>query len=208
MQLKPFILGLDGIIPGGISIRDYSMVAETDQATAKKILHELIKNGIGVKEGNSFNFDLNDRLKSALLVLEMGAAIDEVSAQLNWKDFEGLVGEILESKAFGTIRNLILKKPKMEIDVVGIKMGIAILIDCKHWKRTSTSALGRAVDKQIERTKRYISQTKESIAIPIIVTLFQEKVDFIKNVPIVPIQKFSSFLDEFYGNLDKIKTIK
>ena len=208
MHLKPFIQGLNGIIPGGISIRDYSMVAETDQATAKKILQELIENGIGVKEGNSFNFDSNDRLKSALLVLEMGAEIDEVSAQLNWKDFEGLVAEILESKAFGTIRNLILKKPKMEIDVVGIKMGMAMLIDCKHWKRTSTSALERAVDKQIERTKRYISQTKEVIAIPIVVTLFQEKVDFIKNVPIVPIQKFSSFVDEFYGNLDKIKTIK
>jgi len=43
LHLKPFIQGLNGIIPGGISITDYSMVAETDQATAKKILQELIK---------------------------------------------------------------------------------------------------------------------------------------------------------------------
>ena len=75
-------------------------------------------------------------------------------------------------------------------------------------KRSSISSLETVVKKQIERTKKYISQTKEVIAIPAIVTLYQEKVDFIKNVPIIPIQKFSSFIDEFYGNLDEIKTIK
>ena len=208
MNLRPFIKGLNGIIPGGISINEYAIVAETDQLTAKKILEELAKNGIGVKEGNSFSFNSSDRLKSALLILEKGGTMDEVSAQINWKDFEGLVAEILESHDFTTIRNLILKKPRMEIDVIGIKMGVTILIDCKHWKRSSVSSLETVVKKQIERTKKYISQTKGAIAIPAIVTLYQEKVDFIKNVPIIPIQKFSSFIDEFYGNLNEIKTIK
>ncbi len=206
--IKAFIKGLKGILPGGISIKDYAQVAETDQSTAKKILDELIKNGIGVKEGNSFSFNSSDKLKSALLVLQRGAIIDEVSAQINWKDFEILVAEMLGSKGFETIRNLILKNPRMEIDVIGMKMGIDIVIDCKHWKRTSISSLQTAVDKQIERTKRYISHTKGNIAIPTIVTLYQEKVDFVKKVPIVPIQKFSSFVDEFYGNLDELKTIK
>ena len=205
---KPFIQGLNGIIPGRISIKDYARVAETDLSTAEKILDELIKNGIGIKERNSFSFNSSDKLKSALLVLQRGAAIDEVSAQITWKDFESLVSEMLESKGFVTIRNLILKNPRMEIDVVGTKMGVSIVIDCKHWKRTSVSSLQTAVDKQIERTKRYIAHTKDSIAIPSIVTLYQEKVDFIKKVPIVPIQKFSSFMDEFYGNLDELKTIK
>ena len=34
-----------------------------------------------------------------------------------------------------------------------------------------------------------------------IVTLYQDKVDFIESVPIVPIFQFSSFIDEFYGNI-------
>ena len=46
------------------------------------------------------------------------------------------------------------------------------------------------------------------MAIPVMVTLYEEKVSFINNVPIVPIQKFSSFVDEFYGNLEDIETIK
>ena len=43
---------------------------------------------------------------------------------------------------------------------------------------------------------------------PVIVTLYQDKVNFIENVPIVPIFQFSSFIDEFYGNIDQMKTIE
>jgi len=206
--LKPYIQGLDGIIPGGISIADFSIVSKTDQSTTKKILNELVKNGIGSKDGDLFNFNSGDRLKSALFILKKGATINEVSEHIDWKDFEGLVAEILESKGFGTIRNMILTKPRMEIDVVGIKIGVVILIDCKHWKRTSTSAIQTAVKKHIRRTKRYVSQTQGAMAIPVIVTLYEEKTSFINRVPIVPIQKFSSFVDEFYGNLDEVEIIK
>ncbi len=208
MHLKPYIQGLDGVIPGGITIKEFSMISKADQSTAKKILDELINNGIGIKNEDLFDFSSSDRLKYALLILEKGAIIDEVSEHIDWKDFEGLVAEILESKGFGTIRNMILTKPRIEIDVVGVKIGVAILIDCKHWKRTSTSAIRRAVEKQVMRTKRYVSQTRGAMAIPAIVTLYEEKVSFINKVPIIPIQKFSSFVDEFYGNLDKVEIIK
>ena len=96
----------------------------------------------------------------------------------------------------------------MEIDVVGVKLGIAVLIDCKHWKRMSKSALNDIVNKQVERVKSYVEKTESTFAIPVIVTLHQEKVDFINQVPIVPVMQISSFLDEFYGNLDKMKTIE
>jgi len=208
MQLKPFIKGINGIIPGGISIKDFSMVAETDQSNAKKILEELIKNNIGKKDDGMFNFSPGDRLKAALYALKEGASIDEVSEHIGWKDFEGLVAEILASKDFATIRNMILKKPRMEIDVVGIKIGIALLIDCKHWKKNSSSALQNVVSKQVERTKHYVEQTQGSIAVPVIVTLYQDRIDFINKVPIVPIFQFASFVDEFYGNLDDMKQVK
>lgn len=208
MLLKALIKGINGIIPGGISIKDFSMVAETDQTNAKKILDELIKNGIGEKEGDIFDFSSGDRLKVGLYAIKEGASIDEVSEYLGWKDFEGLVAEILEAKDFAAIRNMMLKKPRMEIDVVGINSGIAMLIDCKHWKRNSPSAMRDVVSKQIERTKHYVAQTEGAIAIPVIVTLYQDQLDFINKVPIVPIFQFASFVDEFYGNLDDLETIK
>ena len=208
MRVNPgMVIGLRGIIPGGISVEDFSAVTELNSIDSKTILDEFIKNDIGSKQDDSYYFEVSDKLKIAVALLEKGFPIDEISITLDWRDFEGLTAEILLSKNFAVIKNLILTKPRMEIDVIGIRLGIAILIDCKHWKRYSTSSLTSAVKKQIERTKKYVEKTQGSIAVPVIVTLYQDKVNFIENVPIVPIFQFSSFIDEFYGNIDQMKTI-
>ena len=151
---------------------------------------------------------MEDRLKTAIFAIKNGTPIEEASCDISWKDFEGLVAEILETKHFEVLRNFRMKKPTMEIDVVGIHLGIAVLIDCKHWKRMSYSALETIVNKQIERVKYYIANTKVAVAAPVIVTLYQEETSFVNRVPIVPILQFSSFIDEFYGNLENIRTIE
>ena len=208
MRVNPgMVIGLRGIIPGGISVEDFSAVTELNLIDSKTILDEFIKNDIGSKQDDSYYFEVSDKLKIAVALLEKGFPIDEISIALDWRDFEGLTAEILSAKNFAVIKNLILTKPRMEIDVIGIRLGIAILIDCKHWKRYSTSSLTSAVKKQIERTKKYVEKTQGAIAVPVIVTLYQDKVNFIENVPIVPIFQFASFIDEFYGNIDQMKTI-
>ena len=208
LKIHPkMIIGLQGIIEGGISVKDFSAVTKISDAESKIILDEFIKNNIGTKKDNSYLFEDGDKLKIAISLLEKGYPIDEISVALEWRDFEGLTAEILSEKNFAVIKNMMLTKPRMEIDVVGIRLGIAILIDCKHWKRYSTSSLTSAVKKQIERTKKYVEKTQGAIAVPVIVTLYQDKVNFIENVPIVPIFQFSSFIDEFYGNIDQMKTI-
>ena len=208
MNIQTIVRGIKGIIPGGLSVKDFCMVTETNEQTAKKILDNFMQNGIGIFDDNQIHFNEHDKLKTSLLAIRMGAPIDEVSSLLDWKDFESLVSEILESREFDTIRNVILTKPRMEIDVVGIKNGVAVLIDCKHWKRLSYSSLETAVNKQIERTKRYIAKEKIPAAIPAIVTLYQEEVKFINKVPIIPIFQLDSFCEEFYGNLEEIDTLE
>ena len=134
------VIGLQGIITGGISIKDFSAVTKMNSDDSEQILDELIKNNIGRKEDNYYHFKEGDKLKIAISLLEKGFPIDEVSQALNWKDFEGLTAAILTSKNFAVIKNMILTKPRMEIDVVGIRLGIAMLIDCKHWKRYNSSS--------------------------------------------------------------------
>ena len=199
---------LPGIIPGGISAQDFSAIIKTDNQESKYILESLLKIGIGSKQDDKYYFEEGDKLKTAINLLENGFPIDEVAIALNWKDFEGLTAEILETKNFSIIKNLILTKPKIEIDVIGIRLGVAMLIDCKHWKKYDSSSLTNAVNKQIERTKRYISKTPSAIAIPVIVTLYQDTISFINRVPIVPIFQFSSFVDEFYGHMEELNTIE
>jgi len=151
---------------------------------------------------------MKNKLKTTLSDIKSGVPIEEASRDVNWKDFEGLVAEILESKNFEVTRNFRMKKPTMEIDVVGIHLGTALLIDCKHWKRMTNSALENIVLKQIERVKHYVTNANEVMAVPVIVTLYQETTKFINRVPIVPIIKFSSFIDEFYGNLEDVRTVE
>ena len=151
---------------------------------------------------------MKNKLKTALSAIKSGAPIEEASRGVDWKDFEGLVAEILESKNFEVIRNFRMRKPTMEIDVVGIHLGVAVLIDCKHWKRMTNSALEKIVLRQIDRVKHYVANTDEVVAAPVIVTLYQEETKFVSKVPIVPIIQFSSFIDEFYGNLEEIRTIE
>ena len=203
------IAGLHGMIPGGVSVKDFCAVTKMTPAESQNILDELVKNGIGsVQDGGcSYHFEGGDKLRYAVSLLEKGLPIDEISVALNWRDFEGLTAAILTEKNFAVIKNMILTKPRMEIDVVGIRLGIAVLIDCKHWKRYSASALSTAVQKQIERTRQYVAKTPGAMAVPAIVTLYHDRIDFIDNVPIVPIFQFASFVDEFYGNIDQMKTI-
>ena len=208
MNTKLLVQGITGIIPGGISTEDFAVITSTDKNTAEKILGMLIQYGIGQTIGNLVNFDDGDKLKAALLTIKNGAPIEEVSRYIDWKDFEGLVAEILDTKHFDVLRNFRMTKPTMEIDVVGTRLGVTLPIDCKHWKKLSHSALETIVVKQIERVKHYISSTKDVVAAPVIVTLNQEETSFINKVPIVPILQFSSFIDEFYGSLEEIKTIE
>lgn len=207
MNHKLWLSCLDGIITGGVSIEDFATVTNTDQNTAKRILQEFSQNSIGKFDGNIMEFEDGDKIRATILALQKGVQVDQAAEHLNWRDFEGLAAQILETRNFATMRNLILTNPRMEIDVVGIKFGIAVLIDCKHWKHHSYSALQNAVSKQIERTKHYVAKTKGVLAAPVIVTLYQDKVSFINKVPIVPIFQFASFIDEFYGNLEDLETI-
>jgi len=205
---KLIIRGIRAIIPGGMSEHDFSVATQMDEFSAKELLQIFLQNGIGVLDQNIVDFQNSDRIKASIFAIRNGATIEDVSEFLSWQNFEELVSRVLDENGFHIQKNLILTKPRMEIDVVGIKLGISILIDCKHWKRMTQSALNDIVSKQIERVKSYVEKTESISPIPVIVTLHQEKVDFVKQVPIVPIMELSSFLDEFYGNLDKVKTIE
>ena len=208
MNPKLIVKGINGIIEGGVSVTDFSIASELDEISAKEMLYTLVQNGIGVWNDDLVNFNIpNDRIQTALFAIKLGADVESVSEYLTWQDFESITGLFLQEKNFDVTKNLILTKPRMEIDVVGTKMDIALLVDCKHWKTMSKSALDEIVKKQVERVKRYVADENMS-ALPVIVTLHQEEIQFIENVPIVPIMKLSSFLDEFVGNLDSLASIE
>lgn len=149
----------------------------------------------------------NEELINTIEMVKSGLPVDLISKNISWQNFENIVTEILYSYNFSIIQNLIFTKPRMEIDVIGTRLGISLLIDCKHWKKYNNHQLKKSVKKQIIRSERYIHIHNSIIGIPMIVTLYDTGIHFIDNVPIVPISRFASFINEFYDYLDKIKTI-
>jgi hypothetical protein len=115
---------------------------------------------------------------------------------MNWKEFESFVASAFSSLGFATEKNVRLRKPRAEIDVVSSRDGLAFAVDCKHWKRTVGRAtmLG-AAERQLARAKRLASELGYHRVVPIIVTMKDESLRILENgVPIVPIHMISDFI--------------
>ena len=187
------------------------------RTTAKDVLEYIVNNGIGIPTStrNHYLFSKADRMKLAMLALQRGCDIESISKSISWKDFEALTSEILGLYGYLTKTNIRLSKPsRIEIDVIGINNNkLAIVADCKHWKRYSLSSISSYAEKQIERTKilsrakRRTKQDNIAHAIPIILTLYSVDVEFIDGVPIVPISKFKSFIEDVSLYLSEIQVI-
>ena len=72
--MMPLVSGLCAIIPGGISVEDYAIATSTDHVSAKSMLLDLVENQIGVQEKQSFEFNDGDRLRAAILCLQIDVA--------------------------------------------------------------------------------------------------------------------------------------
>ena len=136
----------------------------------------------------------------ALAAVECGADILTVCKLIDWRDFELFASEIMKFHNYEVYKNYRIKNPTRQIDVIGIKLQNALVVDCKHWKRNSYSEMVGAVIKQKERGTLFMEKN-ESFGIeysyPIIITFLPCEFRYVNQVPIVPISSFNSFLIDF-----------
>jgi hypothetical protein len=206
---------LPAILPQEITLEEFQAKSGiVSWNTAKDVLDYMISYGIGIPTSRyRYIFTKADRMKLSLLALQKGCDIENISRLLSWKDFEALTSEILVLNGYSTKTNIHFSKPcRMQIDVIGANNNLAIVADCKHWKRYSLSSISAYVEKQIRRTKILCRARKRiryniSHAIPIILTLYSMDVKLIDGVPIVPISKFKSFIEDVSLYLSEIRVI-
>lgn len=209
MQLHPKTgAALGGIKQGSVSAEEMGAATGLQEDDSRGVLESLCAAGLCSAQGGTYTFGEGARLGAAILALEQGYPIGEAAQALGWREFEGLAAAVLAEEGFAVRRNVILTRPRMEIDVVGERMGVAMLVDCKHWKRHGAAALKSAAAKQAKRARRYVKGSECASAVPVLVTLYQDRVTFIGRVPLVPIFQFQSFVDGFHGNLDGMQVIK
>jgi hypothetical protein len=180
------------------------------KSVAKNVINYLNSIGIGSASGEVMTFSRSDRLKTAVMALQIGCDIERVSNALTWRDFEALTLEILHTFGYATEKNVRFTKPRCEIDVIGTDSTHSVVIDCKHWKRSNHSLISTYAMKQLTRTELLLERSRRSItfAIPAILTLHPESVHFINKVPIIPVNQFASFLRDFESNYQEICVVR
>ena len=197
-----------------ITLNDFRSKTGIENGTIlKQLLKFLFQHKIGSlleKNGKkTLLFSDIDGIKASLLSIQLGCDIHECSKLLSWKDFEYFASELLNLFEYSTRVNIVLSKPRAQLDVISIKNNFAITIDCKHWKYNNKTSLSMYAEKQIRRTLLWF-QRENTITkvLPMILTLYPSNLGFINGVPIVPILTLKSFLNEFDKYEDSITLIK
>jgi hypothetical protein len=145
---------------------------------------------------------------------------------MTWKDFEGFVAGILAENTYKCVESFRRVGNSeihgMEIDVVGVRGRTIIAVDAKMWgvRGGKASALKTAAEKQKTRTfelsqelqrlfKKIPSLAEDTYTIfPVIVTWLVEEVEFHEGVPVVPIFKLNSFIQELEHHEDLVVSYK
>ncbi len=158
------------------------------------------------------------RLDLAVLAVHRGVDIERVCRSLGWQAFEDLVALMLEANGFSTQKHYRFKTPHrhFEIDVLGLKKPLVLLIECKRWARSwQLAATMKIVERQVTRTTAFVNgfhaargplglhDWSETWVLPLILTLSETPVKTHQTVPVIPIFYFHAFLmDEVYAHLD------
>ncbi len=140
--------------------------------------------------------DSGNRALVALALCGAGRRPEDVSACLSWKEFEAFCSELFKASGFEVRENIILKKPRAQIDMVAYGQSYVLSVDCKHWKRShSPSALRRFARDQLGRSallRRRLADPKPIVSA--ILSFSEPGGSFVEGVAVVPLRTLRSFL--------------
>ena len=95
-------------------------------------------------------------------------------------------------------RNVRLRKPTRQIDIVAESPSLVLSVDCKHWRRGAGAAgLEGPALAQAERTELLAVRSRKggSMAfLPVLLTMVDSQVKVVEGVPVVPLQALRDFL--------------
>ena len=207
-----------------LSIKDVVACSGFASTLVKKTVGKLRERDLIIIEGKKLLVNDEKRLRLACFAASLGCDVERISRFLTWREFEVFCSNILERCGFKSFLNFRfkLRTGRREVDVLGLRRPFILCIDAKQWgaRFGKTSGLRNAIKKHVERVKllgdvidKYmlnlgIENWGEGVLVPLLVTLFQEKIMLEFNVPVVPIFKLNSFLMDFDGYLDELRFYK
>jgi len=138
---------------------------------------------------------------AAIALIKRGLDAQTLAKGLKWEEFEEFCAGLFRASGYEVTRNIVLRKPRLQIDILARSNEIALSVDCKQWRKTAGgSALMRFAKSQLARTEalRAKNMLGEAPCASLILTLTEEAPRFVQGVAIVPIFSLRSFLGSLY----------
>ncbi len=137
------------------------------------------------------------RIIAALALVRSGVPPEQVGRSLTWDEFEEFCRSALFTAGYSPRRNVRLRKPTRQIDLLAESPSLLLSVDCKHWKRgLGWASLAKIVRAQVERTRQYKTRldVDERPILPMIITLAENYERLVDQVPVVPLSQLKAFL--------------
>lgn len=162
----------------------------------------------------------SQRLRMAVLSLNLNADFERVCGLLSWAEFEGIAAQAFEINGYRVVRNFRFKglTKRWETDILAVRKPVILCVDCKHWRRGwRGAATARAVEAQVDRTMalaKALPIYKKTLNLedwqtaqltPLILSLAQGPQRFQNDVPVVPILQLQDFINEFPLERDSLR---
>jgi hypothetical protein len=211
-------------IAKGTNVFSIKQLSETPYINLNE-LNLLVEKKLVSKKNGEFGINSFQKVSLALEAVKLGADLEKVCRLLSWQEFEQIIEVALNINGYATVKRQRFKDQnrRYEIDIIGVGGQVVLLIDCKHWKQSwKRSETKKAVQAQLRRAQA-ISKDRNIVAlekklnqrirgrvvfVPVIVTLSETPVKLHMGIPVVPVLKFGSFLNEMPGYLDMLQTVE
>ncbi len=134
---------------------------------------------------------------AALLRVSDGLDAESASRELTWSEFEDFCAEAIAAAGYTVRRNVLLRRPRRQLDLLAESPTMGLSVDCKHWRRSlGTSTLERLALAQAERTRQYKTRldAPEMGILPMLLTMVENEARVVSGVPVVPLVALRDFL--------------
>ncbi len=132
----------------------------------------------------------------AYALLKNSAQPEEVSRLLSWREFEQLAAALFRAAGFEVKENIVLTKPRAQIDAVAFGTSMILCIDCKHYRREpGPASIQKFATAQLRRSGLFRKKTNDPRPIAsVILSMFEPEGSFAEGVAVVPVRTLRSFL--------------
>ena len=137
------------------------------------------------------------RVVRAIVACQTGTPAEAVAKHLRWEEFESFCADLLKGAGYGVEENILIAKPRAQVDLLARGRDHSLAVDCKRWQRPlSGASITRVAEAQSARARMlraHIPSLEPTASV--VLTLATERPMFVGGVAVVPLVALADFLE-------------